>query len=121
MINKNRRFFWFWSTLIVYMAFMWFLSSQSGDEIQLVPIPFLDKVLHFLEYLLFGFLLARVISLPEARKSRIRLFVSVVVIALIWGAIDELHQSFTPLRDPSLFDLIADCIGAGVGQFFCKL
>ena len=103
------------------MALMWFLSSRSGDEIQMPPIPFLDKVLHFLEYLIFGFLLARVISLPERRKSRIRLFISVVAIALIWGAIDELHQSFVPLRDASLFDLIADCIGAGVGQFFYKL
>jgi len=120
-MDKNRRFFWLWSPLIIYMAFMWFLSSQSGDKIQLVPIPFLDKVLHFLEYLIFGFLVARVISLPEGKKSRIRLFISVIVIALIWGAIDELHQSFVPLRDANLFDLIADCIGAGAGQFFCKL
>ena len=117
----KKRFFRLWSPLIIYMAFMWFLSSQSGDRIQLVPIPFLDKVLHFLEYLIFGFLVARVISLPEARKDRIRLLISVVVIALIWGAIDELHQSFVPLRDANIFDLIADCIGAGVGQFFCKL
>jgi len=120
-MDKNRRFFWLWSSLIIYMAFMWFLSSQSGDKIQLLPIPFLDKILHFLEYLIFGFLVARVISLPEARKNRIRLFISVVVIALIWGAIDELHQSFVPLRDANFFDLIADCIGAGAGQFFCKL
>jgi len=120
-MDKSRIFFWLWSPLIIYMALMWFISSWSGDEIQLLPIPFLDKVLHFLEYLIFGFLVARVISLPEGRKSRIRLFISVVVIALIWGAIDELHQSFVPLRDANFFDLIADCIGAGVGQFFCKL
>lgn len=120
-MDKNRRFFWLWSPLIIYMAFMWFLSSQSGDKIQLALIPFLDKVLHFLEYLIFGFLVARVISLSETRKDRIRLLISVVVIALIWGAIDELHQSFVPLRDASLFDLIADCIGAGAGQFFYRL
>ena len=120
-MDKKRKFFLFWSPLAVYMALMWLLSSQSGDKIQLLPIPFLDKVLHFLEYFIFGFLAARVISVSEGKKSRAMLFVSVVAIALVWGAIDELHQWFVPLRDANFFDLIADCIGAGAGQFFCKL
>ena len=79
--------------------------------------PFADKVFHFLEYLVFGFLLARVIQTAQP-KTRLKLFVFVIVFALIWGAIDEVHQSFVPLRDASFFDLIADCLGASVGQIF---
>ncbi|MEA3329038.1 MAG: VanZ family protein [Candidatus Omnitrophota bacterium] len=118
-MSRSKRFLKFWVPLLVYMALMWFLSSRPARSLPLMLFPFADKVFHFLEYFVFGFLLARVIQTAQP-KTRPKLFIFVIVSALIWGAIDELHQASVPLRDPSVFDLLTDCFGAGIGQLLIK-
>jgi VanZ family protein len=121
-VKQNKRFLRLWIPLFVYMSFMWFLSSRSVSlPSYFLKIPLLDKVFHFLEYLVFGFLLTRAVSRRTQPETRFRLGITVVIVALIWGAIDELHQAFVPLREASFFDLIADCLGAVVGQFFYSI
>lgn len=71
----------------------------------------LDKLIHGTEYALFAALLHRALCLSRASN----LFVLAIVSALACGAfgiLDELYQSTVPGRDSSIFDALADLIGA---------
>lgn len=45
---------------------------------------------------------------PPSRSTRL----AVIVVAVLYGATDEFHQSFVPGRDASGFDLAIDAVGA---------
>ncbi len=74
-------------------------------------IPHFDKVVHFLVYGLLGTLFARVRSLRTWGGLGIGW---AVVFASAYGAIDEVHQSFTPGRFVELADWVADSAGAAL-------
>jgi len=101
--------------LLIYMGFMWYLSSKPPISSSFFKFPFADKLAHFAEYLLFGYLLARALSPGRASEGKVLIGVTVAFLALVWGFIDELHQSFIPMRDVSSLDIVADCIGAAAG------
>lgn len=100
------RLFWIVAALC-YMGTIFYLSSGP------IPVPArlarADWLLHGLEYFLLGWLWSR--ALP-GRSGRLLGF----AIALLWGASDELHQLFVPLRGASWHDLAADGVGALLGS-----
>jgi VanZ family protein len=87
-----------------WIAGIWHFSSQAGSEVGL-PAPW-DKVAHFCSYALLGFLTSRALSRASWGWG----------IAALYGAVDEWHQSFVPMRDASVWDWIADALGAFVGS-----
>lgn len=103
---------WFWAPPFLYMAVIFYLSSQSA------PLPALtaavwDKALHTIEYGGLGFLLAR--ALRSEGAGWWAAIISAIVLTSAYGASDEWHQSFVPMRDADVRDWIADTIGATVG------
>ena len=44
-----------------------------------------------------------------------------ILFVCVYGIIDEIHQSFTPGRSASVFDWIADSLGAAIGSFLYLL
>lgn len=44
-----------------------------------------------------------------------RAYLWAIMLAVIYGATDEFHQSFVPGRDADAFDLIPDTLGAIIG------
>jgi VanZ family protein len=102
-----------WLPPVLYLAAIFWISSQ--------PQPFLappswlgmDKVAHALAYAGLGLLLCRACSgsgLPWAAAFAIS-----VLAASIYGASDEWHQSFVPNRAADPLDWLADSVGATVG------
>jgi hypothetical protein len=53
-------------------------------------------------------------ALAGARPDR-RAALVAIALAVAFGAADEWHQSFTPGRDASWLDLLADTVGATAG------
>lgn len=93
-------------------ALIFYLSSQSDPPAaRLGP----DYVLHSWGYALFGasILWGFTAGLEGNLTSRVALLSW--VLAVVYGASDEFHQSFVPERDPSWSDLTADSVGAAVG------
>jgi VanZ family protein len=71
-----------------------------------------DKLVHASVWCVLGALFALTAIRPGTRSA-----VIAVAAAVVFGASDELHQSFVPGRDASLLDLLADTVGAIVGAF----
>jgi VanZ family protein len=92
-----------WAPPVLYAALIFYLSSRSSFPVPGVVWDF-DKVIHFIEYGGFAFLLLRASGNPLVS----------LLIASLYGVSDEVHQAFVPGRDSSVFDALADTIGAGV-------
>jgi VanZ family protein len=75
-----------------------------------------DKLLHFLEYGGLGALLYRAFR-GEGLSGTVALIVAAVA-AAAYGASDEWHQSFVPLRDSSIRDWLTDLLGGSAGAAF---
>jgi VanZ family protein len=88
------------------------MSHQSGLPSIEVPIPHLDKWVHFTYFLLGGALF--VLSWGGERRSWMP-WGSIFLFAAL-GAADEWHQSFVPGRSGlDSGDWIADCLGSAIG------
>jgi VanZ family protein len=87
-----------------------FLSSQSHLDIPGDEFDGRDKLGHAGIYAL----LAALYTLTARVVSR-RAAVVAIVAAVLFGATDEIHQSFVPGRDASWLDLLADTVGAAIG------
>jgi VanZ family protein len=101
-----------WLPAFLYMAIIFHLSSES------TPLPMLtghvwDKLLHLVEYSGLAFLLCRALA-GEGFSWPVAIAVAAVMTA-IYGASDEWHQAFVPLRSSDIHDWFADSFGAIVG------
>ncbi len=97
-----------WLAVLAYAAIIFWISSSSnaeglGNFFDLNP-PY-DKVFHALGYAVFGLIL----RLATGK------FWLAVLLASLYGASDELHQLTVSERDASVFDWMADTLGASVG------
>ncbi len=112
------RFLLFRLPLLLYLGVI-FLSS-SGPVTSSTLRAFPDYVLHgagyALLYALAFWALHEGLSPREGRGG----YWLPAVITVLYGATDEFHQSFVPMRDASVRDLIADAAGAFFGWLLVK-
>ncbi len=99
------------SILTVFCALIFWLSHQSGFA---TPDFFThqDKVVHFSEYAFLGFLAWRCFRHRIQRTEL--LFLASLLFCSLYGALDEVHQSFIPTRTPDVFDWMADTLGSAI-------
>lgn len=101
-----------WALSLAYMALIFHLSHKPAIEIP--PLfPHQDKVFHFCEYFGLGFLLALALPYGATRRR----FLLAFLLAAAYGISDEIHQSFVPGRDASVWDWLADAAGAWMGAW----
>ena len=94
---------------LLTMAGLWWLSSLSSP-IKNSPFFGFDKVVHFCAYgvlaaVAFGAMRERGLSLKWA-------FIGAFLLGTLYGGIDEIHQSFVPTRECSIYDFSADMLGS---------
>ncbi len=74
-----------------------------------------DKVAHIILYTPLGFLLRRALSLHKnMTASQTALFT--LIIGVLYGISDELHQAFVPGRYADAADVLADAVGILFGS-----
>lgn len=79
-----------------------------------------DKLVHLVCFGGLAFWLAFGFCRPVARwrpGNRVWLWLAPVLFVAVYGAVDEIHQSFTPGRSCSLFDWCADVTGSMLGSY----
>ncbi|MHB1323646.1 MAG: VanZ family protein [Coriobacteriia bacterium] len=90
---------------VVWMAVIFALSSLPGSA---VPGRF-GNAGHFVLYAVLGGLYS--LALPHSWRPWITAMTA-VVLASLYGASDEFHQSFVPGRTPDVMDWVIDTAGA---------
>jgi len=111
------KFIRYWLPVLAWMSMIFYLSSQSRLPVEMPAwVPFVDKLAHALVFGILGllFLRARLEGNLEAVSTRV--VWTAVLFTALYGMTDEFHQIFVPGRSPSVFDLLADTLGAAV---FC--
>jgi VanZ family protein len=101
-----------WLPPIVYLWVIFHLSSESQ------PLPALtahvwDKLLHLFEYGGLAALVCRALLGEGLGWSTA--VAAAIVAASLYGASDEWHQSFVPMRDSDVRDWMADTLGGMAG------
>ena len=101
---------------ISFVSLMIIGSSLKGTSIPESYIFTLDKLIHIVEYFIFGVLLY--FSIVGSAKYSIILS---LILGTFYSFIDELYQSTVYARDASGFDIIADIIGLILSASFVRL
>jgi VanZ family protein len=96
---------------LFYAAIITFLSSISREQEEFLVLFNVDKVLHLIEYFIFGYLFMRMfMTSPEKEWGRYS-GVLTLFIGILFAAGDEWHQSFVPGRCSSVYDFLFDVSG----------
>lgn len=102
---------------ILYAILIFWLSSIPQDEMPKMALLRFDKLLHLLEYTIFGMLLMLAFTSNNSRRVTERAPLFTLTTGILYGITDELHQWFVPGRFVSVFDLLADAIGIVMGIY----
>jgi VanZ family protein len=112
---------WFLRILpLAYMAAIWIMSSNPSDA--LVELPnqgvdrFIKESLHLVEFGILYVLLV-LAALTTGRFTAILSFVFMGV-AILYGLLDEIHQSFVTYRSATVIDFVKDVIGVLAASHF---
>jgi len=132
-----KNFFYYWLPVLIWAALIFFLSSRSGLKVATGTWDFLTrKPVHIFEYFVLTLLLVRAFKFEfEARKNELfspssKKSVNLMqknnnfyvlsfsfLASLLYAVSDEIHQSFVPLREGKISDILFDSVGSLVGIF----
>ena len=100
--------------VLAYCGLIYYLSDQS-----MLPVPHVfdvqDKLIHAVAYAVMAFFFwqaGKAWMVHQGLRHWRLLAVVCVLFCSFYGLSDEWHQSFTAGRDASVFDWLADTIGA---------
>lgn len=110
-----RRLFALWLPVLLYVGFIFWLSSAPRPLPGIRLFPWLDKGYHLAEYAPLGSLLTRAIRRTFLRMGWPALGALALALAASVGAADELYQSFVEARISSPWDALFDAGGAALG------
>jgi len=115
--NKKKRYLFYIFPPIVYASLIFIFSSISRYPEEIIFIFSFDKLLHLIEYYMFGYLLMRVfVTSPMMILARYPVIFT-FLIGILYGLSDEWHQSFVSGRCSSLYDVIFDSFGVACAAF----
>lgn len=101
-----------WGPPVIWAVVIFLLSARPViPASQIFWKDFLlKKSAHVIEYAIFASLTYRALKETGVKKYNAGLLA--ILLAVIYGATDEFHQSFTPGREPRVRDVFFDTIGA---------
>ena len=110
----QRRFALYWLPVLLYVVLIFILSGMSAPP---VPAGFPGDALHYPEFAVLAFLLARALQGSSPGFARPTHLLWAFVLSVLFGATDEFHQAFVPDRVPDVRDWLHDGIGSAGGVF----
>lgn len=103
------------------MVIEFLFPKLSMNQIETLHVVF-RKCMHVLSYgLLSFFFLYGFCQGQMNRKISINMVLFIVVFCVFYACVDEYHQSFSPLRTASLYDVGFDALGSVLVQLLFYL
>jgi VanZ family protein len=100
------------------MGTIFFVSHQPGDSLSLPQLPGFDKLAHMISYGVLAMAVFFAWSEQQKSSKPRAVMLATLVFCLLYGISDEFHQSFIPGRTVSVYDLLADGVGAAMACAF---
>ena len=100
--------------VILYAGLIFISSSISTIPQQLPEFSFRDKLIHIVEFFIFGCLLWRSVFQWSLAKNVSKVLILSMLLGAFYAATDEIHQRFVPGRDGNFYDWLADIIGLAI-------
>jgi VanZ family protein len=125
-----------WMIVIFVFSTEWFSSANTTPFLapllaNLLPAAFVQRVesivtlirklSHWSEYFILAILLMRALKANVSSQSAMRRSIWSIVLATLYAASDEFHQSFLPSRTANPVDVAIDSLGAVCGTLWCHL
>lgn len=117
--NKdNNRIVWInFIPSLIWMAVIFYASSKTGDEVgRLLPLiqsflPFVKDLnfMHVISYFILALLLDYGFG---QRATKLSIKVLIIIICILYGVTDEIHQMYVGGRTPDVYDIRNDGLGA---------
>jgi len=121
MDERGRKIIAYYFPVALWLSVIFIASSQSHlPDIGDYRFP-VDKIAHFLEYGVLGFLLVQAVFNGFGSLDLPHSYVVTGGIALFFAAADEFYQLSVPNRVASFADFIADCTGIAASLFVFSL
>ena len=105
---------YYWLPVFLYCLAIFIQSSYPTPE-QTGKLPHIDKILHLVGYAVLGILFLRGFRNSKFNSHSSFIKVASVVLAGLYGALDELHQHFVAHRSADIWDVFFDFTGALFG------
>ncbi|MBI4530187.1 MAG: VanZ family protein [Candidatus Latescibacteria bacterium] len=98
-------------------AILWAILIFTVSSIPTPPtvgpeFPLKDKAIHIGVYGIFGLFLVR--SFTHVDRFQHDTAGMVLIVGIVYGGLDEIHQYFVPGRESSVYDFLADGIGVAL-------
>jgi VanZ family protein len=119
MGNDSRPLLILWAPVALYMAMIFGFSAMPSPPAP--PGPLGDKATHAVVYFGLSALIVRALAGGWWKPVSARMAILAAALATVYGATDEIHQSFVPPRQADRFDLLADAAGAGAAALVCAI
>jgi VanZ family protein len=104
-----------WALVVVWMGVIFAFSSRPGYSLPDYGVwdIIAKKGAHVTEYAILGWLIQRALGTGRAGWQA-------WVVAVLYAATDELHQSLVPSRNARVTDVMIDAAGAVIGVVMRK-
>lgn len=102
---------------LVWLGFIWTLSSTPSDNLPTFKILGFDKLAHTFVYFVFGLLVYIWMKAHKITGVR-RLFAFAILILL--ATADEYHQNYIPGRSVVVYDLMANLLGLALATLYFR-
>ena len=117
--QKLASFLRYWLPALCWMALIFFLSSLQGSSLSDFGSFdfFVKKGAHITEYAILYLLLFRALHSVMITRTA---FIFSAVIGVLYAISDEYHQTFVPLREGRVRDVVIDSIGIFLAYLFLR-
>ena len=100
---------------LLYSGLIFTMSSFELKGLPSVTILGWDKVIHLIEYMFYAIFAGIALLAFDKKRLKFNIILTAFLVTILFGASDEIHQYFVPGRSCSIYDFIADCVGAILG------
>lgn len=124
IIRKEKMIHWLenhkkisWLVVLIIIIIIFITSSIQSSQIKRVTFfSWQSFVYHFLIFFILAFFI--LISLIEGKMNKKNLILIALIVSVLYGISDEIHQYFVPGRCCSLSDILTDSAGSLTAAFF---